>query len=179
MAFIRRNKAVQQPVITAVPARQHDLLCAKAVRYLKRHGFCVAFHDRFRAWTSSGEQPDAIGFRNGASCLIEVKCSRSDFLADRNKKFRDMPSEGMGDWRFYLCEPDIIRPCDLPEGWGLLYAEGRRIVNIVGWPGNAQWLSHKPFRSNKQAECDYLYSALRRQAGKGEVDTATGTESEK
>ncbi|MDC6936252.1 hypothetical protein N6N95_24270, partial [Escherichia coli] len=81
--------------------KTHRELCELACRFLRNHGFKVVFSDRFHAWTSCGEHPDALGFRNGASCLIEVKCSRSDFLADRKKVFRAEPEKGMGDWRFY------------------------------------------------------------------------------
>lgn len=63
--------------------KTHRELCELACRFLRNHGFKVVFSDRFHAWTPCGEHPDAPGFRNGASCLIEVKCSRSDFLADR------------------------------------------------------------------------------------------------
>ena len=80
-------------------ALTHDELCQIACRFLQNNGFKVAFHDRFVAYVGTGEQPDAIGFRNLASCLIEVKCSRADFLADRKKHFRIEPSKGMGDWR--------------------------------------------------------------------------------
>lgn len=59
--------------------KTHRELCELACRFLRNHGFKVVFSDRFHAWTSCGEHPDALGFRNGASCLIEVKCSRSDF----------------------------------------------------------------------------------------------------
>lgn len=139
-------------------------LCELACRFLRNNGFKVVFGDRFHAWTPCGEHPDALGFRNGASCLIEVKCSRSDFLADRKKVFRAEPEKGMGDWRFYLCEPGVITVDDLPAGWGLLYVINGRVRKIHGWPGNHQWVVTvaKPFRANKQAECDYLFSALRR-----------------
>lgn len=90
-------------------ALKHDELCQIACRFLKNNGFKVAFHDRFVAAVATGEQPDAIGFRNLASCLIEVKCSRSDFLADKKKHFRIAPSKGMGDWRFFMAEPGITR----------------------------------------------------------------------
>ncbi len=101
--------------------KTHREQCELACRFLRNNGFKVVFSDRFHAWTSCGEHPDALGFRNGASCLIEVKCSRSDFLADRKKVFRAEPEKGMGDWRFYLCEPGVITVDDLPAGWGLLY----------------------------------------------------------
>lgn len=120
--------------------KTHRELCELACRFLRNHGFKVVFSDRFHAWTSCGEHPDALGFRNGASCLIEVKCSRSDFLADRKKVFRAEPEKGMGDWRFYLCEPGVITVDDLPTGWGLLYAINGRVRKVHGWPGNHQWV---------------------------------------
>ncbi|EEY8287665.1 hypothetical protein NX694_005218, partial [Escherichia coli] len=51
-------------------ALTHRELCQIAYKFLKRNGFKVCFHDRFIAVTSTGEQPDAMGFRNSASCLI-------------------------------------------------------------------------------------------------------------
>ncbi|EMM4697872.1 hypothetical protein WAR32_002843 [Escherichia coli] len=54
-------------------ALTHRELCQIAYKFLKRNGFKVCFHDRFIAVTSTGEQPDAMGFRNSASCLIEAK----------------------------------------------------------------------------------------------------------
>ncbi|TGG51058.1 hypothetical protein DAH22_00035 [Escherichia coli] len=103
-------------------ALTHRELCQIAYKFLKRNGFKVCFHDRFIAVTSTGEQPDAMGFRNSASCLIEAKCSRADLLADRKKRFRKNPSLGMGDWRFFISEPGIISIEDLPPGWGLLHS---------------------------------------------------------
>lgn len=72
-------------------ALTHDELCQIAYQFLKRNGFKVCFHDRFVAVTSTGEQPDAMGFRNFASCLIEAKCSRADLLADRKKTLPTAP----------------------------------------------------------------------------------------
>ncbi|WP_407579010.1 hypothetical protein [Citrobacter koseri] len=150
----------------------HSELCMLACKFLRNNGFKVAFHDRFRAWTPCGEQADAIGFRNGASCLIEAKCSRTDLMADKKKLFRIMPEKGMGDWRFFLSEPGIVEINDLPEGWGLLHVVNGRIKKVHGWPGNGQWVNEacKPFRANKQAECDYMFSALRRLALHGLLD---------
>lgn len=90
-------------------ALTHHELCQIAYKFLKRNGFKVCFHDRFIAVTSTGEQPDAMGFRNSASCLIEAKCSRADLLADRKKRFRKNPSLGMGDWRFFISERELFQ----------------------------------------------------------------------
>ncbi|PVZ84189.1 hypothetical protein C9426_24085 [Serratia sp. S1B] len=176
MAIIRRKNILEVPLVTVSKSvvKPHDELCIRAERFLRSNGFSVAFHDRLRAWSNEGELPDALGFRNGVSCLIEVKCSRSDFLADKKKKFRVEPSIGMGDWRFLMCEPGIIAIEDLPDGWGLLYVEGRKVIKIYGWPSNGLWLTNKPFSSNKQAECDYLYSALRRVFEQGYADIIYG-----
>ncbi len=159
------SKQISQPL-------SHSELCRMACEFLRREGFRIAFDDRFRARTRHGELPDAIGFRNGASCLIEVKCSRGDFLKDGKKKFRIVPEKGMGDWRFFLAEPGIIQICDLPEGWGLLHAINGQVVSVYGWKGNTMWLSRerKPFRADKQAECDFMYSALRRLDIRGYFD---------
>lgn len=145
----------------------HDELCLRAERYLRSNGFGVVFHDKFKAYTGTGEQPDAIGFRNGVSCLIEVKCSRADFHADKKKHFRIDPETGLGDWRFFMCEPDVIKVEDLPDGWGLLYVTGTRVKKVHGFPPNTAWYYKKPFKANKQAECDYMYSALRRMVVRG------------
>lgn len=144
----------------------HDELCLKAESFLKKQGFGVVFHDKFRAYTNSGEQPDCLGFRSGVSCLIECKTSRSDFLADRKKKFRVSRELGMGDWRFMLTPKGLIEIDELPTGWGLLEVHGRRIMKTHGFPPNTMWFD-KPFYANKQAECDYLYSAARRMVIRG------------
>lgn len=145
----------------------HDSLCAQAEKFLERNGFGVVFHDKYRAAVSTGEQPDSIGFRNGVSCLIECKISRSDFLADRKKKFRMDSSIGMGDWRFFMVPKGLITVQELPEGWGLLETDGKRVYKTLGWPPNSQWYSAKPFVGNKEVECQYLYGALRRMVIRG------------
>jgi hypothetical protein len=148
----------------------HTELCLIAEKFLKRNGCGVVFHDRYQARLETGEKPDAIGFRNNVSLLIECKTSRADFLADKKKKFRANQKLGMGDWRFYLCPPDVITIKDLPEGWGLLYACGNRVRKIHGYPTNIELINNKPFTGNKRAECDFLYSALRRMVIHGHFD---------
>ena len=125
----------------------HSELCLIAEKFLKRKGFGVVFHDRYQATIETGEQPDAIGFKNNVSLLIECKTSRTDFFADKKKKFRVNQGLGMGDWRFYLCPP-----------------------KIPGFPTNAELINNKPFAGNKRAECDFLYGALRRIVIRGHFD---------
>jgi hypothetical protein len=80
----------------------------------------VAVSEVAGGWT--GEIPDAIGFslshwESGAT-VIEVKVSRSDFLADRKKPHRQ--AGGMGRWRYYMAPVGLIALGELPAGWGLI-----------------------------------------------------------
>jgi len=100
------------------------------------------------------ETPDLIGWRMGASILIECKVSRTDFLKDRKKVFRKYPSLiGLGQKRFYLCPANLIQVSDLPKDWGLLWINKNRI--FVQAEANPQEYS-------KDAEIRFLVSMLRR-----------------
>lgn len=158
----------QEPIKTPRQPTLHDELVMRAEKWLKSQGCKIVIRDPFRC--TNNENPDAIGWRSNISILIEVKASRSDFLADKKKMFRQLPSGGMGDWRFYLTPPEIVGPEDLPEGWGLLWVEGKRIRKVHGAPkGNTTWYSHAPFRANLQAENTMLQSALRRLTLRGHL----------
>lgn len=147
----------------------HADLCRRAEAWLKRQGCGVTIREPFRTHTVNREQPDAIGWRDGLSILVECKVSRSDFHSDKNKPFRSNPSKGMGDWRFYLCPPGVIEVSDLPQGWGLLWATGKIIRKIHGVPGNVGWWKEKPFEPCKRSESMYLASALRRLSLRGRL----------
>lgn len=145
----------------------HSDLTKIAVKWLISVRGCGAVITEMAAATS--EIPDAIGFRDGSSILIECKASRADFLADLQKPFRINAWQGMGDFRFYLCAEDIINPLDLPDKWGLLWIDMRgKTRKIVGPKGNI-WNHQKEFRfdeKNIEAEHILLISALRRLQGR-------------
>ncbi len=139
----------------------HEALVSRAEAWLKAIGCGVTFAELVAA-TPTGEIPDAIGWRSSISILIECKISRADFFADKNKRFRARPETGMGDWRFYLCPPGVLRVDDLPPGWGLLYAADKKIVRMHGLPiGNSYW-GVPPHKGCKRSELMLMYSALRR-----------------
>ena len=128
---------------------------------LKRCGFAFSELN-----TLSYETPDAIGFRQGGSILIECKTSRADFLSDKKKIFRANPYMGVGLFRFYMCPDGLIKPTELPEKWGLLYVkETGKVSKKVGPKGNV-WSSDNNAWAftdrNKQNETALMYSALRR-----------------
>lgn len=148
----------------------HSDLVLLAERWLWRQNCGVVFRDSFRAMTSHGEQPDAIGWRGGVSILVECKVTRGDFLADRRKPFRIDSGKGLGDWRFYLCPKGLVTKEELPPGWGLLYANGKRVEAVCGLPGNTAWDRQRPFVGAKISEVQMLYSALRRMVLRGHFD---------
>lgn len=116
----------------------HKGLCDLAAKWLKRHasqnghGCAVSVTEAPSGW--SGEIPDAIGFRiaghHDGSIVVEVKVSRSDFLADKNKPHR-VSDAGLGNWRYYMCPEGLIQPVDLPSGWGLLWVNARGHVKAM------------------------------------------------
>lgn len=164
MAVIKR-KDVAPEFGTVEPEKRaphtlHDALTLRAERWLEQQGCGIVIRDPFRSFNQ--EQPDAIGWRSDVSILVEVKVSRSDFLADKKKSFRADPQKGMGDWRFYMCPPGVIAVDDLPVGWGLLWVYEKQIKKIHGVPPNTWWSSKKPFSGNKPNENTMLISALRR-----------------
>ena len=150
----------------------HEILVQQAERWLRRVGCNITFHELVTN-TSSGEIPDAIGWRDNARVciLVECKATRSDFLSDSRKRFRSRPECGMGDWRFYLCPPGVIEVEDLPPGWGLLYSAKRGIRQVHGTPEllDTSW-GNPPLRSAKKEEVTMLASALRRLQIRGHLD---------
>lgn len=74
-----------------------------------------------------GEEPDVCGFKNGNATLLECKATRADFRADKDKLFRVHPQLGIGAYRYYLTPIDLIEITELPDRWGLLETDGKRV----------------------------------------------------
>ncbi|MDR6218732.1 hypothetical protein [Deinococcus soli (ex Cha et al. 2016)] len=115
---------------SAADEATHAQLVQVAHRWLTTRGACDFAFAEFGNNTTA-EKPDVLGFLDiDHTVLIEVKISRSDFLADARKPWRQRPEEGMGDWRYYLTPPGLLRAEELPRNWGLLEA-GPRGVRLV------------------------------------------------
>ncbi len=96
----------------------HAQLVERAVRWLRAYRCGVVLSEQACV---SGEMPDAIGWKKAChSVLVECKVARADFLADREKPWRQRPERGVGSERFYLTLPGLIKIEELPAGWGLL-----------------------------------------------------------
>lgn len=150
----------------------HNELVKISGRWLNKFGCGVIFEE----FGSGPEIPDAIGFKFGYSILIECKTSRSDFLADFKKPHRIDSEFGMGNYRLFICEKDLIKSDELPTGWGLLYVDPqtRKVRKKICWKGNTLYRSEDygiiKFNANLEAERNMLISRIRRaQLGYGKL----------
>lgn len=112
----------------------HADVVERARRWLLgKHNCRVAFAEIV---TYERVNPDAIGFRKAGgalsswSVLVEAKVSRSDFRADREKPIHRDPDSCPGQERWYLTPPNLVRPEEVPAGWGLAEV-GKRTVRVV------------------------------------------------
>lgn len=136
----------------------HAQLVQRAKRWLRAKG-CKIVLAEFRALCA--ECPDAIGWQERGSYLIECKTSRSDFLADRGKPHRHVG--GMGNHRYFMSQPGLIKVRELPPGWGLLYVYPQ-MVTIEEGTDPKRWNcdSYHRFSPDLYAERTMLLSALNR-----------------
>ena len=103
----------------------HAQLVAKGVEWLRRYGCGIILSEQACV---SGEVPDAIGWKGTCrSVVVECKLTRSDFLADRAKPFRQNPELGLGCERWYLTPVGLLSVDDLPPHWGLLEARAGKL----------------------------------------------------
>jgi hypothetical protein len=133
----------------------HDELVEVAAKYLaRRHPVVIT-----EMVSACPETPDALGWQTYGSTLIECKTSRSDFANDAKKLFREFPDTGLGDLRYYLTPPGLLKVSEIPPCWGLLETDGKMVRAMK----LATRFDRDP--SSYRRECQLLVSALRRQAG--------------
>lgn len=111
---------------------EHDKLVLKAVQWLRNNQKCKPIFAEMV--TCAPTTPDAIGWWWGQSRLIEVKVSRSDFFRDRKKIAHLFPDSAIGRRRWYMTPTGLVRPEEVPEGWGLVTVEGASATVIVEAP---------------------------------------------
>lgn len=152
----------------------HAELVQRAVRWLRGTMGCTVVFAEMS--TLAPVIPDAIGWRFGSwSVLVECKTSRSDFKADQKKAGWNGP-EFPGQERWYLTPPGLLKPTEMPDGWGLIEAHERcvRVAHLCPrtrnyemrakhsgqrWPGGLETV-FEPTRAAH--EVTLLTSAVRR-----------------
>lgn len=134
----------------------HDDLVKRAKKWLETtHGTkfaCGVVLAEFMC--TLAEIPDIIGFNDHRSILIECKVSRADFKADQHKSHHHYLS-GLGNYRYYLTLPHVACAEDIDNGWGLLYATDKRIMEIK----ESEYFSDSGIKAK---EWSIFYSIVRR-----------------
>lgn len=139
--------------------------------YHKR--FCNGCSNRYKYIAvelnvTAAENPDVWGYDGYTTVVIEVKTSRADFLSDRKKYWRTVePEFRAGNLRWYLCPEGLIKSEELPDGWGLLYWDGKKIRPITA-PTLQLATGHADMR--------ILYSILRREGFPEKIRITGGTD---
>ena len=138
----------------------HAELVKRAARWLKNSFHCGVVLTELVTYARCGETPDAIGWTNNRAILVECKTSRKDFFVDQKKRARRPNAWALGHWRFYLMQHGLVRPDEIPPGWGLYEIRGKRIFHAGGI--KYAKAARPPFESDRPSEVAMLVSALRR-----------------
>jgi len=141
----------------------HDELVQRAYRWVRgtmKSGVALAEY-RCAAFI----EPDVLGFSWSGieSTLVECKVSRSDFQADRKKWIHNpaLTDQAPGLERWYFTPRGLIRPEEVPEGWGLAEVRGSRVFRVVA-PKRWRELPEDSILRRRNAGLAFLYSFARR-----------------
>lgn len=118
--------------------------------------------------TYGAEQTDVWGWCGDLTAVIEVKTSHADFLNDSKKKCRQEEFKDLqcGNLRWYLCPEGVIKPDELPQGWGLLYWNGKSVYHVA---------APKYFCCTYRGDMFVIYSILRRENFSEKIFNYRGT----
>jgi hypothetical protein len=117
----------------------HYELCKLGASYVRRRGFQGGqTPNKFAVVElicAGAEDPDIWATNGSSTTLVEVKTSHSDFMADRKKYARSAQAETLGhtvgNYRYYLAPAGVITKDELPEKWGLLEWDGKKIKMVA------------------------------------------------
>lgn len=114
----------------------HEDLRKMAVKWLTVTGRCAVVLSELVAYTHTCEVPDAIGWYNGTSMLIECKVSRSDFFRNAEKIAHRNGMEMMGNRRYFLTPKGLVTEVDMARfpGYGLLEVTESGSVKVAIQP---------------------------------------------
>lgn len=117
----------------------HYQLCCIGAKYLKSRKSAEAWEvpNKYVAVelvTLTAENPDIWATNGYHTTLVEVKTSHADFIADKKKWVRseaaDIADKCLGNFRYYLCPTGVIKESELPDKWGLLEFDGKKIIKV-------------------------------------------------
>ena len=116
----------------------HYQLCLECAKWLRRRKNAERFRTPWKYIAVelvcyAAENTDVWATNGECSIVVEVKTSRADFLKDGKKWHRaeTMRDYQSGNYRYFLAPKGLIKPEDLPSGWGLLEWDGKAIERVV------------------------------------------------
>lgn len=134
---------------------KHDDIADWGAKRLRTMGYRFSCSNMTSA--THGEQPDVLGIAScGESILLEVKTSRSDFLADKKKPWRANPQRGIGDFRAYLTPKGLLCPEEVPYGWMLWEVQGVNKPTLKVIKGRAKKIVKNPVWGGTSTEYPYV-----------------------
>lgn len=144
----------------------HRQLCELGARFILSLRHPTGYPWRILIETGyRAENPDVFAYTKYHSILIECKTSRSDFLADMKKPFRQNPQIGIGERRLYLVNQGVCTQNEMPKGWQLLIAYDKDTIllpeNFLSPESNAIDESEKCYDfivRNASAEIELMWS---------------------
>lgn len=140
----------------------HYSLCCLGAKFLKSRKNAEPYQSpnkyvAVELVTLTAENPDIWATNGYHTTLVEVKTSHSDFNKDKKKWVRSLDAEiadkCLGNYRYYLCPEGVIKEEEIPEKWGLLVYNGKKIIKVK----NATYQ-----KSSTDAELLVLTSIMRR-----------------
>jgi hypothetical protein len=120
----------------------HAQLVRAATLWLRREARVVATE----LATATGETPDAVGWCTNKTIVVECKTSREDFRRNADK-CHERSGRAIGDERWFLVPEGLVRPGEVPDGWGLMeyresgHARGYYLRKVVEAPALGRDLS--------------------------------------
>lgn len=143
----------------------HKQLCIEGARWLNKKASNIYYRSQFvcveLSCQGTREIPDVLGLRPYGPVMIEVKTSRSDFLKDFTKPQRMDGSKPLGTYNFYLAPEGIIKAEEVPENWGLLEWDGKRVKEVS---------DPQKVENDTEALIYVYHSVLRRESKAGILD---------
>lgn len=166
--FIIKFKKPTKESMSATNCLHHQL-CCEGAKYILTPKAKEPWEGRNK-WscveivTMGCELPDVYANNGENSTVIEVKTSHQDFMNDKHKYCRSVKAKNnnhiLGNYHYYLCPENVIKEDELPENWGLLYWDGKKITKVK---------KSKFIESNKQFDMYILSSILRREIGTNKI----------
>ncbi len=119
----------------------HTGLCHTAVNLLRRRhpgpshplqpflSLPLGCHVAASELRIGGQHPDAMGWGDGRTLVIECKTTRRDFLKGKEKQVYADYHKDLGNLRWYLTPPNVVLCGDELHGWGhIVWHRGRADV---------------------------------------------------